>query len=296
MGLFSAGVSLRIYGTISAKRKDLYMELTDNFQEVLSPYHVIDADAHYTEPPDLWTSRAPASMRERVPHVKRVDGVDRWFIEGDQDFGPVGLCIIDKAGNKHYDVGITSLATFDEVHDAAMNVKARLDLMDTLGIWAQVVYPNAAGLSSLKFFDAVSDADLRLASLKIYNDAIAEWQSESGDRLVPQALMPIWDRVALEQEAQRAVEELGLRGIVISDKPESMGLPNYSNEYWAGFWEFCSSTSTPVDFHVGGGKTEGSGLHLSEVQWDNFGPETTVAIWTCMATMFNARSNCELLL
>ena len=28
---------------------------------------VIDIDSHYTEPPDLWTSRAPAAHKERVP-------------------------------------------------------------------------------------------------------------------------------------------------------------------------------------------------------------------------------------
>lgn len=35
---------------------------------------VIDTDPHLTEPHDLWTARAPASYRDRVPHVKTVDG------------------------------------------------------------------------------------------------------------------------------------------------------------------------------------------------------------------------------
>ena len=33
----------------------------------MSGYTIIDADTHVTETPDLWTSRAPASMRDRVP-------------------------------------------------------------------------------------------------------------------------------------------------------------------------------------------------------------------------------------
>ncbi len=35
----------------------------------MSGYTIIDVDTHVTETPDLWTSRAPARMRDRVPHV-----------------------------------------------------------------------------------------------------------------------------------------------------------------------------------------------------------------------------------
>src|SRR6201996_6150625 len=50
---------------------------------------IIDCDTHFTEPPDLWTANAPAGMRERMPHVERIGGADRWFI-GDKDFGSNG--------------------------------------------------------------------------------------------------------------------------------------------------------------------------------------------------------------
>jgi len=32
-------------------------------------YSIIDADTHVTETPELWTSRAPARMRDRVPRI-----------------------------------------------------------------------------------------------------------------------------------------------------------------------------------------------------------------------------------
>ena len=35
---------------------------------------IIDVDAHISEPYDLWTSRAPASLRDRLPHVVEKDG------------------------------------------------------------------------------------------------------------------------------------------------------------------------------------------------------------------------------
>jgi hypothetical protein len=36
----------------------------------MSAYTIIDADTHVTETPDVWISRAPASMRERVPRIE----------------------------------------------------------------------------------------------------------------------------------------------------------------------------------------------------------------------------------
>ena len=36
----------------------------------MSGYTIIDADTHVTESADLWTSRAPARMRDRVPHIR----------------------------------------------------------------------------------------------------------------------------------------------------------------------------------------------------------------------------------
>jgi hypothetical protein len=35
----------------------------------MSSYSIIDADTHVTETPELWTSRAPARMRDRVPRI-----------------------------------------------------------------------------------------------------------------------------------------------------------------------------------------------------------------------------------
>ena len=61
--------------------------------EVTNPggtrYSLIDVDAHITESPDTWTSRVAERFRERVPHVRRVDGQDVWFIDG-QVASPVG--------------------------------------------------------------------------------------------------------------------------------------------------------------------------------------------------------------
>ena len=49
---------------------------------LLEGIKVIDADTHLSEPHDLWTRRAPAALRERVPQVKTINGVRTWVIDG----------------------------------------------------------------------------------------------------------------------------------------------------------------------------------------------------------------------
>ena len=52
-----------------------------------SKYKIIDADTHLTEAHDLWSSRAPAKYRDRLPQVKEVDGIPCWVINGDTVMG-----------------------------------------------------------------------------------------------------------------------------------------------------------------------------------------------------------------
>ena len=61
---------------------------------------VIDADTHMTEQHDLWTSRAPASLKDRVPQVARLDGMACWCVDG-VILGRAGAGgVVDTEGNK----------------------------------------------------------------------------------------------------------------------------------------------------------------------------------------------------
>src|SRR5262245_61712162 len=62
---------------------------------------VIDVDSHWTEPPDLWTSRAPAKLASRALRVqKNAAGVEQWVIEDGQVMGSVGYASIRPDGSK----------------------------------------------------------------------------------------------------------------------------------------------------------------------------------------------------
>ena len=179
---------------------------------------IIDADTHYTEPHDLWVKRAPAAIRDRVPQVKMLDGQRSWVIDGDKSIGTGAHpnSAILKDGTKVRDLDHFLKLQFEDVHTGSSSVRDRLQVMDECGIYAQIVYPNILGFGGQAA--AKVDADLRLACVQIYNDAMAELQQESGERLFPMALLPWWDVKEAVKETERTAA-MGLRGININSDP-----------------------------------------------------------------------------
>ncbi len=258
-------------------------QLSAPLKEVVGDAKVIDNDTHYTEPPDLWTSRAPAAYKDKVPHMKTVNGQSMWFIEGEKPWGNIGVTVVDKEEGKHR--GIFTLATFDEISRAAYEVKPRLELMDRAGIYAQIVYPNACGFGATRFLE-IEDPELRVQCVKIYNDAIAEWQAESKGRLFPQGFLPFWDLEATLAETRRVKEELRLTGVTLTDRAEVFGVPDYSAPHWAPFWELVNDLELPVDFHVGAGVRS---IVLQDYAWGSFSLMQSIATLATIMYMDNAR-------
>lgn len=224
------------------------VQVSAALKDLIGDARVIDADAHFTEPPDLWTSRAPAAYKDRVPRMKTVEGRDRWFLEDDTPWAILGPGVYDREGRKRGDT--VDVPTLEEMDEAIYRVKPRLQLMDRLGIHAQVTYPNTFGFAGRRFVD-IKDVELRNQCLSIYNDACAEWQQESNGRLFPQALLPLWDVDATLKELRRVKEELHLTGVTITDRIWALDLPDFSQPYWEPFWELINDLELPVNIHIG---------------------------------------------
>src|SRR5262245_66148403 len=80
-----------------AERRVYNGAMTDD----VSRMPVIDVDSHWTEPPDLWTSRAPKKLASRALRVqKNAAGVEQWVIEDGQVMGSVGYASIRPDGSK----------------------------------------------------------------------------------------------------------------------------------------------------------------------------------------------------
>jgi len=248
--------------------------------------HVIDVDAHITEPPDLWTRRAPARFADRVPRVVDVDGVPMWSFDGVLlDNRRVNLSsVIRPNGEK-----VPGPAFFeferDEIHPASSDMGARVEFLDGQGIWAQVLYPNVAGFGAQKFAE-VADPELRRMCVTIYNDAMVEIQEESGGRLLPMALMPWWDAEASADEVRRTAAD-GLRGVNICSDPQVRGAPELWQPEWAPFWEACTEHGQSVNFHIGA--SESSMSWYGSSPWPGLDGERKLAIGSAMMYLSNAR-------
>jgi predicted TIM-barrel fold metal-dependent hydrolase len=243
---------------------------------------VIDTDTHLTEPRDLWTSRAPAKYADRVPRVEHIDGRDTWVFDG-MIMGMAGTSsAVGREGQKKLGMSFVGDG-FDQIHPGAWDIAPRLELMDELGVWAQIVYPNTFGFGGQKFIE-MADADLRLAAVQIFNDAMAEMQEISGNRLFGMAITPWWDVDACVAEIHR-VAALGLRGVNSGTGPHLHGLPDLSQPHWDPFWDACAEHALPVNFHIGASSDTMS--WFGSAPWPSHDMDTKLAIGSAMMYLSN---------
>ena len=215
---------------------------------------VIDADTHLTEAHDLWTRRAPAAYKDRVPHVEEVDGQPTWVVDGSVLGFAGGGGVIDRDEQKFPFSESMVVWGIDRIHEAAFNPDVRLQVMDACGIHRQVLYPNSIGLGGQGLANAVSDPLLRRLCIEIYNDAAAELQERSDRRFLPMPVLPVWDIDECVREVNR-VAGLGLRGVNMTSDPQDLGSPDLANRAWDPVWEACAANQLPVHFHIGASLT-----------------------------------------
>ena len=237
--------------------------------------------------PSPTTSGRPgrrAGFEDRVPHVVDVDGEPTWTVDGVALSRASASSVVRRDGERCRGSEFIQWV-FDDAHPAAYDVPTRLAVMDEIGIWAQIVYPNVAGFGGQKL-SAIADPDVRKLSVTLYNDAMAEIQEESAGRLYPMALLPSWDVGAAVGETER-IAQLGLRGVNISSDPQLQGLPDLGDPAWDPLWEACAGRGLPVHFHIGASQTSLAWYGTSP--WPSMGDDQKLAIGAAMMYLTNAR-------
>jgi predicted TIM-barrel fold metal-dependent hydrolase len=247
---------------------------------------VIDADTHWTEPHDLWTSRAPARWRDRVPRVEDVDGKATWVVDGHALGWATGGATIGRDGVKQLRLDVLFDWGIDDVITAAYDVGARLELMDRLGIWGHIVFPNNVGLGGERFGNLVPDEELRLVCVTLFNDALAELQDSSGGRLYPMAVLPSWDVDRAVREVERA-HAMGLRGVNTTSEPQEQGAPDFADPRWDRLWAACADLGMPVHFHTGASVK--AMTYFGEDPWPSHDGHTQLALGSALLSLGNAR-------
>jgi predicted TIM-barrel fold metal-dependent hydrolase len=192
---------------------------------------IISSDDHMdlnVLPPDLFRERFPAAMRERAPRVVDTPEGKFWEAEG-RLLGPSGR----KAAG---------LIVKKEHGFRPSDPKARLEDMDTDGVYSQIIYGPPGGF-------AIQDHTLKMEMIRAYNDWAAEFNANDPNRLVVLPQLPGWAVEPATEEVRR-VAKLGHRGAIISlhESP----VPVFEAE-WEPFWAAAEEVGLPISFHLGGG-------------------------------------------
>jgi uncharacterized protein len=214
--------------------------------------HVVDSDTHFSEPYDLWTKRAPAKYRDEVPQVRDnpATGGLSWFLGNEVMLPAGGGSFVSRAGAKVQMLtpDITVGMKWEDIHEASYDADARVEIMDKLGVWVQIMYPNTMGFGAGRLVQAV-DRELGRTVVSIYNDAVAEFQEQSGGRIFPMAVIPFWDIEGSVAEVKR-IKALGLKGITTAGNPHLGGLPDLGESHWNPLWEALVEADLPVNIHI----------------------------------------------
>ena len=79
---------------------------------------------------------------------------------------------------------------------------------------------------------------------------VEEWCGDSGGRLVPLIIIPLWDAELAADEVRRNAER-GVRAVTFCEIPPNLGLPSIHSGEWDPFFQACDETSTVINMHVG---------------------------------------------
>lgn len=232
---------------------------------------IISVDDHVVEPPHVWTDRLPARDRDRGPRVvqdtvgigkdprtlrvayeKGGAGpvVDWWLYE---DLAKPIPKVVACAGYPMESHNTDAIA-YADMRPGCYDPVARLADMDANHTERSLCFPYVPRFCGQMFLEA-KDSALAMRCVTAYNDwMLEEWCGASGGRLLPVALIPLWDPAAAAAEIRRNAAR-GCRAITFPEMPHHLGLPSIHDPdgYWDPVFAACDETGTVLCMHIGSG-------------------------------------------
>jgi predicted TIM-barrel fold metal-dependent hydrolase len=194
--------------------------------------HVISADSHVQEPPNLY-ERLPRAMRDRAPRKVERDG--KTYI------------VVDGRKPRRIDLA-ESRATEDDQNREFRNdpsggrdLEVRLTDLKRDGITAEVIYPN----QSLALYMSPEPA-YQMAVAQAYNDWAAEHFRPHRTRFAPVGMVPVSDIGAAIREVERTAR-LGYRSIKV---PITHRTLPYNRPEYEPLWEAIEASGLVLAFHA----------------------------------------------
>src|SRR5262245_51626235 len=230
---------------------------------------LISVDDHVIEPPDLFVDRLPAKLQDRAPHVVRkpyekVRGYREFQGFRPANSGPetdfwvfddeivLGIIRVEAAAGFPPELIDGSPISYEDMRPGCYRVSERLLDMDAMKVERSLCFPNVFRFAG-QLFLWLSDKELSLACIRAYNDwMVEEWTADSGGRLVPLCIVPLWDPALAAEEVRRNAAR-GVRAVAFSELPARLELPSIHDKagHWRPLLEACQETGTVICIHIG---------------------------------------------
>ena len=192
-------------------------------------------------PADLWTSRLPASLLDRAPHVEERDGQAVWVCDGkvwgrwDGKPPATGSERPVKALYNAFD----RAAIYDHSARRPANPKLRLADMDRDGVETQVIFGPIFPIST-------DDPVLRVACYRVYNDWLLDFCKAAPDRLIGLPMLPETPETALaELECVIAKGNVRQVNLMIANVA-----PKLDDPAWEPLWQMLEDSGVILSWHI----------------------------------------------
>ena len=218
------------------------------------PQAMISADCHVDLcwlPPTLFTERASASMRDRMPFVKDGPKGKVWVTTKGANLGLA--CGMGSAGREYVPGRIhraDRMASTGLYEDGKKGIRRltepdlRIKDQDRDGVRGEVLYGVLGATGRL------NDPEAAVEVMRVYNDWLAEFCSSKPDRFAGLACIPNHPIDAAIAEVKRVAKRGAVKGVDIAN---SADLTPLWDPYWDPLWAVINDSGLPLHFHTVGG-------------------------------------------
>ena len=203
---------------------------------------VIDADGHVEEDGAQLVEALDPELRPLAPTTRR------------EDDGRITILVEGRPWRPKYAFprgAQTHTAAGGEYRAGGRDPRVRLEVLDSEGIDAAVLYPSMGFL-----FGLYEDATVAAALCAAYDDWLAAYCAADPTRLIGMALLPQQDPALAVAELERAVTRHGFAGGVM--RPNRIGGRTVDDVAFEPLWAAACELDVPIVLHEA---YTGSGIH-----------------------------------
>ncbi len=211
---------------------------------------LISVDDHVSEPGDLFDRHLPAELKPKAPRLEHMNGADYWVYEDMVKPNPALNAVV---GRPREEYGMEP-QSYDQIRPGNYDIHARIGDMNVNGIASSICFSSLGEMDGSTFSRA-KDRKTALRMIQAYNDwHIDEWCAAYPGRMIPLALIPLWD-AGLAAEEVRRVAKKGCHAIAFPDNPAAKGFDSVHDESWYPLWQACNENRVVINCHIGTGST-----------------------------------------